>query len=567
MESAKLQLSEAQGLGRPRLGALLLRDELLTAEQLEAALIEQEETGRRLGEILVDRRWVPSKALARVLAEQHGLDFIALGRDEVDTAAVELLPQKFAERYTALPVKFLEDNQVLVAVADPTDVLGADDLRLAVGVGVRFAVAERLDLEKAITHFYRIEGKLEVEAVEAVEEVRDDISELTSESSPAVQLVNSLLGRAIEEGASDIHFEPEAKHMVVRARIDGITRQIATVPKQMQQAVTSRLKVMGELDIAERRLPQDGRVRIRVQGHNMDLRIAILPTSLGEKTILRIHHGAGARLSLADLGMGSAVEAAFRRSIGQPYGTVLTVGPTGSGKTTTLYAALDILNEESRVLTTIEDPVEHDMEGVSQIEVNTRSGLTFARGLRTILRADPDVLLVGEIRDDETAQIAMQAALTGHLVLSTLHAQTAPAAIARLKEMGVKSGLLATAVNCIIAQRLARRLCVECKEPKVATPEELAELGLVRRDDELVLYQAYGCSHCDETGYRGRVALYEVMQMEGDVARKIDASTDDILEAAVEQGMKTLREDGQRLAMEGISSLEEIRRVTGDFGT
>ncbi len=565
MEAARLTFSESPGWHRPRLGALLLRDGLVTAEQLEAALLEQEETGHRLGEILVERHWLSGTGLARVLAEQHGLEFVELREGDVDPEAVALLPEKFAQRYRALPVRFLDEDLVLVVVADPTDVLGADDLRLALGVNVRFAVAERLDLERAIGHFYRIEGKLElVGADEAAEDEGDDIRALTSESAPAVQLVNSLLARAIDESASDIHFEPQARHMVVRARIDGITRKISTVPRAMQPSVVSRLKVMGELDIAERRLPQDGRVSIRVGGRPMDLRMAVLPTSYGEKVVLRIHHGASAHLSLAELGMSPESEAAFIRSLRQPYGAILTVGPTGSGKTTTLYAGLEVLNDEERVITTIEDPVEHQMVGVSQVEVNVKAGLTFARGLRTILRSDPDVLLVGEIRDQETASIAIQAALTGHLVLSTLHAHNAAASVARLRDMDVEPGLLATAINCIIAQRLARRLCHACREPYDATPDDLVELGFSRKDDTVTLYRARGCHECAETGYRGRVALYEVMPMEGEVRRRIEASTEEIFEAAVAQGLKTLRDDGIRQALAGVTSLEEVRRVTGD---
>jgi type IV pilus assembly protein PilB len=566
VEAARLSLSASPGWGRPRLGALLLRDGHLTAQQLEEALTEQAETGRRLGEILLERHWIASKALAQVLAEQHGLEFIELNASDVDPEAVTLLPEKFAQRYRALPVRFLSNELVLIAVSDPTDVLGTDDLRLAVGVNVRFAVAERMDLDRAISHFYRIEGQLEVVESRSLvdEQTGEDIRDLTSESSPAVQLVNSLLARAIDEGASDLHFEPQAKHMVVRARIDGIARKLTTIPKAMQASVTSRLKIMGELDIAERRLPQDGRVSIRVGGQGMDLRMAVLPTSYGEKVILRINHGTTQLRELSELGMGPEAEETFKRAIMQPYGAIFTVGPTGSGKTTTLYAALGLLNEEERVLFTIEDPVEHQMAGVSQVEVNTKSGLTFARGLRTMLRADPDVVLVGEIRDEETARIAIQAALTGHLVLSTLHAHNAAASMARLKDMNVETGLLATAINCIVAQRLARRLCLTCREPAAATSDELVELGLRRADEEVILFHPRGCPDCAETGYKGRVALYEVMPIEGEVRRLIDASTEEIFEAAVRQGMKTLRDDGIRHCLAGVTSLEEVRRVTGD---
>jgi type IV pilus assembly protein PilB len=559
-------MSASSGWGRPRLGALLLRDGHLTPEQLEEALSEQAATGRRLGEVLLERHLVASKVLAQLIAEQHDLEFIELSTADVDPDVVSLLPEKFAHRYRALPVRYLTEELVLIAVADPTDVLGADDLRLAAGVNVRFAVAERLDLERAISHFYRIEGQLEVVdgRTASVEEAGDDITDLTSESSPAVQLVNSLLARAIDEGASDLHFEPQAKNVVVRARIDGITRRLTTIPKAMQASVTSRLKIMGELDIAERRLPQDGRVSIRVGGQGMDLRMAVLPTGYGEKVVLRIHRGASQMLALTDLGMSPEANETFLRAIKQPYGAILTVGPTGSGKTTTLYAALALLNQEERVLNTIEDPVEHLMAGVGQVEVHTKSGLTFARGLRTILRSDPDVLLVGEIRDEETARIAIQAALTGHLVLSTLHAHNAAASMVRLKDMGVEPGLLATAVNCIVAQRLARRLCKSCREPAQATSEELTELGLNRADEAVELFQARGCPECAETGYKGRIALYEVMPIMGEVRRLIEATTEEIFEAAVRGGMRTLRDDGHRQCLAGVTSLDEIRRVTGD---
>jgi type IV pilus assembly protein PilB len=351
--------------------------------------------------------------------------------------------------------------------------------------------------------------------------------------------------------------------MLVRARIDGVTRKLMEIPRSMQSAVSARLKVMGELDIAERRIPQDGRVSIKVHGQPMDLRIAVLPTTYGEQVVLRILHRSAGSRTLSDLGMSKAAADAFARAIRQPYGAVIACGPTGSGKTTTLYAALDMLNDEERVLTTIEDPVEYQIAGVNQIEVNTRSGLTFARGLRTILRSDPDVLLVGEIRDEETARIAVQAAMTGHLVLTTLHTHNAASSIARLKNMGVDPELLATSINCIVAQRLARRLCQHCREAYHASAEELAELGELGVSGT-VLYRAAGCSECAGIGYAGRVALYEVMEIRGRIRRLIEASTEEIFAAAVEQGMHTLRQDGIRLCLEGVSSLEEIRRVTGD---
>jgi type IV pilus assembly protein PilB len=348
--------------------------------------------------------------------------------------------------------------------------------------------------------------------------------------------------------------------MLVRARIDGMMRKIAVVPKALQAAVTSRLKVMGELDIAEKRAPQDGRITLQHEGQPIDLRIAIIPTTFGEQIVLRIFQRRS-RLSLHDLGMSIDNQNVFERAIRQPYGAVIACGPTGSGKTTTLYAALDVLNESDRVLMTIEDPVEFQMPGVNQIEVNVKGGLSFARGLRTILRSDPDVLLVGEIRDDETAHIAIQAAMTGHMVLTTLHTHNAASSVERLKDMGVEPSLLASSVNCIVAQRLARRLCSECKEPYTPSASELEQ---VDASAPQMLYRPNGCTRCGGTGYRGRVALYEVMPVQGKIRRLIEASTDDIFAAAVEDGMTTLRHDGLRLVREGVSTLDEIRRVTGD---
>ena len=549
------------------LGSLLLRDGFLTAEQLEQALTAKDATGHRLGEIVVGEGWVAASTVAVLLAEQHGLEYVDLGKTEIEPGVSHLLPEKYARRYEALPLRFLADDVVLVAVADPTNVVASDDLRLALGLNVRFAVAAATDIATAIDRTYRTSLDIGI----AEDELDDDSTALedilggAATSAPAINLVNSLISRAIDEQASDLHFEPQAKQVVVRARIDGVMRKLTTISKALQPAVTSRLKIMGELDIAERRAPQDGRMTIGYGGRPMDLRVAVLPTTYGEQVVLRIMNRPGGRLGLAELGMSKDAEERFARAIRQPYGAVLAVGPTGSGKTTTLYAALDVLNEDDRVLMTIEDPVEYQTPGLNQIEVNFKSGLTFARGLRTILRSDPDVLLVGEIRDEETARIAVQAAMTGHLVLTTLHTHNAASSIARLVDMGVEPSLLATSINCIVAQRLARRLCTACREPYWPAEHELVELGLERPDEHTWLYRPVGCVQCSGTGFAGRVALYEVMTVHGQLRRLIESgSTDEIFAEAVAQGMTTLRKDGIRLALEGISSLDEVRRVTGD---
>jgi type IV pilus assembly protein PilB len=546
------------------IGALLVAAGALTTAQLDAALLDQAASGRRLGEVVIDRGWTSARAVAQALAEQAGLPYLDLQTVAIDRSAARLLPEKLARRYGALVVRHLVNEAVLVAVSDPTDVVSGDDLRLAIGHDIELAVVERDSLEAAIGHIYR--GQEEVvepllvkdkQFVTAIGDMRDG----TAAHAPAIHLVNQILTAAIDEGASDLHFEPQEEGLVVRARVDGVTRRVSAISQDMQPAVVSRLKIMGGLDIAERRAPQDGRITIRYGTQPMDLRIAVLPTTYGEQVVLRILHRADGRIELDSLGMSPAAAEAFMRAIHQPYGAVIAVGPTGSGKTTTLYAGLDLLNEEGRVLQTIEDPVEWQIPGVNQVEVNIRAGLTFAQGLRTLLRSDPDVLLVGEIRDEETARIAIQAAMTGHLVLTSLHTHNAAASIARLKEMGVQPSLLATAINCIVAQRLARRLCVECREPYEPDELERIEFGLPEGG---VLYRATGCERCGGTGYRGRVALYEVMPIHGRIRKLIEASTEEIFAAAVEEGMTTLRRDGIRLCVAGTSSIDEIRRVTGD---
>jgi len=559
---------EAAHLPWQHLGSLLINRGLLTVDQVKQAFEEQRLTGRRLGEIAVGHGWVTSSDLAMALADQFGLEYVDLSENEPDRDAATLLQKELAFRYQAVPVRFLADDLLLVAVADPTDVGVADDLKLALGHNVRLAVSEPADLERTIKKLYRTQIEVEQQEPQAEEEALlaaqgEEISEPEGET-PAVKLVHTTLAQAIEDGASDIHFEPQEQDMVVRARIDGVTRQVATIPKQMQPAVVTRLKIMGHLDIAERRAPQDGRVSVRFGGQPLDLRMAVIPTTHGEQVVLRILHRAVSKPDLGELGMTPPARESFERAIRQPYGSVVVCGPTGSGKTTTLYTALHMLNDPGRVLMTIEDPVEYQIPGVNQVEISLKSGLTFARGLRTILRSDPDVLLVGEIRDEETARIAMQAGMTGHLVLTTVHAHNAAGSVARLKDMGVEPGLLASAVNCIVAQRLARRLCTDCRESYWPSDEELEQMGLMEHKGKVFLHRPKGCGRCGGSGFLGRVALYEVMPVTAEIRKLVDASTDEIHAAAVAAGMTTLNQDGVRLCLEGVSSLEEIRRVTGE---
>ena len=552
----------------PAVGSLLLRDGLVTKEELEAALAEQRGSGKRLGEVLVERGSVTRTQIARALAEQHELPFIELAESDVQIDAAILLPEDLARRYSALPVSVEPDETLLVAVADPTNVMHSDELRLALGTPLRFGVAAPDAIDAAIAFIHQqmltFVDDDETQAAAAAVGVHD--VETGEGDTPAISQVNKTIQRALSIGASDIHFTPQPRGLVVRSRVDGVVRELAVIPTSQQGAVTSRLKVMGRLDIAERRAPQDGRVAVKAGAQTVDLRMAVLPTKFGEKVTLRVLNQAQAPGSLSELALARDTEETIRKAINQPFGAVLTCGPTGSGKTTTLYAALQELNTPDRTLMTIEDPVEYVTPGIDQIEVNVRAGLTFARGLRTILRSDPDTILVGEIRDEETAQIAIRAAMTGHMVLSTIHTQTAAGAIQRFEEMGIEPGLLGSTLTCLVAQRLVRRVCPDCRETYAASPEEMAELGHAGEQGR-ILARGVGCTACGGTGYRGRVGLFEVLPMTETIRKLVAdrAPTSAIHKAGVAEGMRTLREDGVRLCLEGVTTADEVRRVAGDW--
>jgi type IV pilus assembly protein PilB len=561
---------------RPRLGTMLLRAGLLSPEQLADALAEVEETGARLGSTVLGRGWVSEEELAATLADQHELEFIDLAATLPSISIGELLPARYARRYRAVPVRYVGEETLLVAVADPTNVLASDELRLVLGSSIRLAVATESAIDRALAWLFP-EGANETDTVSTAPEPEADSGDPEADPldvleparmAPAVELVNDALRRAVQGGASDIHFEPRADRLVVRIRVDGIMRELPSIPGDLKQATTARLKVMGELDIAERRLPQDGRVTIQFAGKPIDLRIAVLPTMHGEQVVIRLLHRSARPIELADLGLADDTAAELRRAITQPHGIVLTVGPTGSGKTTTLYAALGLLNEPGRSLVTIEDPVEYQLEGAGQVQIHTRAGLSFAAGLRTILRSDPDVILVGEIRDNETARIAIQSAMTGHLVLSTVHADNVASAISRLADMGVQRELLASTINCVVAQRLARRLCAACRVPFQIGRDGLIDAGaddrLLGEQDAFTVYRAAGCAQCHD-GYKGRLGLYELLSLTPRLRQVVETATaEEIYLAAVKNGMRTLQADGLRLCLEGHTALEEIQRVAGE---
>jgi len=551
-----------------QLGQILIEQGLLTEDQLEAALAEQQHVPKSLGRILIDLRLIREIDLVRALAHQIGLEFVDLSEYPIDPTVASLIPESVAKRYRAMPIGE-RDDRLLVAMSDPANVYALDDIRTITGREVQPLVATAQDISNAINKYAHMSGAVEQlaqEASDASEESVDlDIPMAAVEDAPIVKLVHMLLTRAVAERASDLHIEPMERDVRIRFRVDGVLHEVMRSPKNIQGALISRLKVMADINIAERRMPQDGRVSLRVGSSTVDLRLATLPTVHGEKVVIRILHKESVLLRLDQLGFLDDAYKRFEQSFRKPYGTILVTGPTGSGKSTTLYATLNIINDVDRNIITVEDPVEYRLPGVNQIQVNPKAGLTFAAALRSFLRADPDVILIGEIRDRETALIAMEAALTGHLVLSTLHTNDAPSAVARLNEIGVESYLVASALDCVVAQRLARQLCDRCKEPYTPTPAELAVAGYPEHVWHEIgqLYRKVGCAACAHTGYHGRIGMYEVVTVTEEIERMAveRASSDRIREVAVEQGMIPLRQDGLAKVRAGTTSIEEVLRV------
>jgi type IV pilus assembly protein PilB len=537
-------------------------------DRIEQAINESRTAGKPAERILLEDGAITADQLSRAVAERYGLDHLDLSIYHVDMAAANMISVNTARRYRAMPVGFVDKETLLVAMTDPANVLAIDDIQIATGLACHVAVAAEEDVDNLIGHLNTMQSAVSeaiVDSEEDEEEGLADVSDMraSADDAPVIKLVYSLLGQAVTEGASDVHFEAEEDEMRVRFRIDGVLRQAAHVPKRMVSAVVSRIKIMSELNIAEKRIPQDGRVSVNVDEKRVDLRITTLPTQRGEGATVRILDMSNAMRSLDELGMEGSARERFEQAFGQAYGAVLVTGPTGSGKSTTLYAALRELNAVENKIITIEDPVEYRIDGINQMGVNRKAGLDFATGLRSILRADPDVVMVGEIRDGETARIAIEAALTGHMMLSTLHTNDAPGAIVRLQKMGIESFLTASAVDCVVAQRLARKLCPHCKKRTLVPPKALAEVGVKVRA-ELEAYESVGCGRCNHSGFRGRVGLYSVMTMSDrlkDMTVAL-APESEIAAAAQEEGMLTLREDGIGKVRSGLTSLEEVLRVT-----
>jgi type IV pilus assembly protein PilB len=558
----------SQRASKLRIGDILRDMGLATEEQILKALARQKVTRQRIGQLLIDDGVVSELDLTRALSAKFGVPFLDLTDTQLEPAAASTIDEKLARRYGAAPVRYVDGNTLLVAMVDPQNLLALEDLEIITGYSIQAAIASEEDVYGAIARIYRDRPEVDLSETESGDEGDAEVADIRDATSeaPIVKLVNSVIAQSVDDGASDIHFEPQANDLAVRFRIDGVLQPIMSVPRRMQSGVLSRLKIMADLDIAERRVPQDGRIGLMVGGKAIDMRVATLPTVYGEKVVMRLLDKTNVMLDLEELGFSEKAFKRFRSSFTKPYGAILVTGPTGSGKSTTLYAALNILNSTEKNVITVEDPVEYRLGGINQVQVNTRAGMTFAAALRSILRCDPDIVMIGEIRDRETAQIAVESALTGHLVLSTLHTNDAPGALSRLTEMGIEPFLTSSAVDCVLAQRLARRLCNACKQPYTATREMLRKndfpAELWERDD-VVLHHAKGCSRCKNTGYKGRLGLYEVMVV-SEAIRRLTVerkSADEISRVAKAEGMKSLREDGIDKVLLGMTSFEEIARV------
>ena len=535
-------------------------------DQVEQAIAQSRTAGQTPETILLDQGAIDGEQLARATAERYGLDYVDLTIFKVDMAAANLISVKSARRHRAIPISFIDEGTLLVAIADPANVLAVDDVQMATGLNCRVAVAPTQDIEALVSKLSTLQSTV-AEAIDEDgldEDGPDEITDLraSAEDAPVIKLVNSILGQAVTEGASDIHFEPNEGEMRIRFRVDGVLQEMARVPRRMVAGVVSRVKIMSDLDIAEKRIPQDGRVAVTIEDRRIDLRVTTLPTQRGEGASIRILDENAALRTLDQLGMDGEERTRFADAFRQPYGAVLVTGPTGAGKSTTLYAALQELNDVNKNIVTIEDPVEYQLDGVNQIGVHRKAGLTFATGLRSVLRADPDVIMVGEVRDAETGRIAIEAALTGHMVLTTLHTNDAPGAVTRLQEMGIESFLTSSAVDCVVAQRLARVLCSHCKSRTVVPQSALEEAGF-RMGTDLEAYESVGCGRCHGIGYRGRLGIYSVMVLSERIKDLVVnmAPEAEIAKAALEEGMVTLREAGMAKVRAGVTSIEEVARV------
>lgn len=549
-----------------KLGELLLYAGKITENQLKDVLEIQKKTGKKLGEVLVTEKYVTEDDIIEVLEFQLGIPHVNLDKYEINKDVATIIPENIVRRYELIAID-KRDNLLIVAMVDPLNIFALDDVKLAVKCEIQPVISTKEKLLRAIDKFYSEEATKKV--VEEFEEAflpidieeTEDAEVLEVATAPIVKLLNSIIEQAVRERASDIHIEPTIEDIRVRFRIDGDLREITRLSRNSLPGIVTRVKIMGRMNIAEKRLPQDGRVETKIIGKEIDMRISTLPTVYGEKIVIRLLDRTSFMFTKDSLGFSERNLETFNKILYQPYGMLLVTGPTGSGKTTTLYTVLQELNQIEKNIITIEDPVEYKLSGINQVQVNTKAGLTFASGLRSVLRQDPDIIMVGEIRDSETAEIAIRAAITGHYVLSTLHTNDSPSTVARLVDMGIEPYLVSSAIIGVVSQRLVKKLCPRCKKPYEATDIDKEILG-ANNEKDLILYRPTGCSFCNH-GYRGRTAVHEIMPINEEIRQLIDhrANIDDIRNMAVKEGMTTLLEAASKLAIEGITSLDEVLRV------
>jgi type IV pilus assembly protein PilB len=560
------------GAKKELFGEALIRKGLITKEQLLFALEEQKLTGELLGNILVRKKYISEEAMVRFLSTLLEIDYVDLSSVSVSQSLIDSVPDRIARKFKVIPLE-KKGNTLVLAMANPQNAFAIDDLRRLLNCEIEQRIATISGIQEALDKYYGAKSRLK-EIITSAEEEQDpglvlgeqekvySVKE-TAENAPAIQLVNQLLVDSVRDRASDIHIEPQEAKVSVRFRIDGVLHEVIVPPKHMHDAIISRIKIMSRLDIAEKRMPQDGKFPVKVEGNDIDVRVSVYPTVYGEKAVMRILNRANVALGLDNLGLDEKAIVQCNALIHRPYGIILVTGPTGSGKTTTLYSVLETIKTPEKNLMTIEDPIEYQLKGVTQSQVSSRIGLTFARLLRSVMRQDPDIILVGEIRDLETAEVAIRAALTGHLVLSTLHTNDAAGAATRLIDMGVKPFLVSSAVIGIIAQRLVRTICPKCKQKQVLEPGMLENIEL---PPDCVLHKGAGCDHCHQTGYRGRTGIFEIMPLDEElrdlIAKKI--ATHDIRAVARQKGMRTLREDALIKAQSGVTTIEEVIRITGE---
>ena len=560
-----------------KLGELLVEAGLITQEQLDATLSdEKKEKGKRLGTLLVEKGFATELDIAETIAYQLNIPFLDIHTAVIEPEAIKLVPEKLARKHIIIPLYIEKKNVIKIAMADPLNMEALDDIRFATNYQSSPMVATATDIVKAIKTHYHISVPLEdivgnmvkekfIEIIPDTEAGKD-MEELLkkSETPPIIRMVDSVIIHGIESRASDIHIEPHDRTVKLRERIDGLMRDVMQLPKWVQGAVTSRIKIMSKMDIAERRVPQDGRIQVRIGSRELDMRISTLPTQYGEKVVMRILDPKSAILTLEEIGLSQYTKDRIKAIIERPQGIVLVTGPTGSGKTSTLYAMIGHIKTPEINVITLEDPIEYELEGVNQVAINEKVGLTFAYCLRSVLRQDPDVILVGEMRDQETAEIAHQASITGHLVFSTLHTTDAVSTLTRLKNIGIQPYLIASSLNGVVAQRLVRKICHSCKESYIPTDEELLKVGIrVKKGERPKLYKGNGCKECSKTGYHGRVGIFEVLIVNSKIKEMIasDESEETIRKAAIASGMLSMYDDGITKIKEGITTPEELQRV------